>query len=120
MYNLAIKMGLRPPKNNLGWADFNYDTWYKKYPSWLTKEKVRLVENTVFLSYFDNKNLAYKYPNPLMQLAFKIYHPIAKFRSENNFYHFMIEKKVADLFLKLNERFNLINKLKKKSKDKCA
>ena len=117
MYDLAQTKGLRPPTDNTEWANFNYDTWYKKYPSWLTKEMVNIVENSVFLSYFDNKNLAYKYPNPLMQLVFRIYHPIAKFRTEKHFYHFMIEKQIADLFTNLNEKYDLVGKLKGKKKN---
>lgn len=114
MYEFAKTKGLQPPKHASEWANFNYDTWYKIYPSWLTKEMIKLVESAVFTSYFDNKNLSYKYPNPLMQIAFKLYHPIAKFRSDNNFYGLFIEKKLADFFSDLNEKYNLIGKLKGK------
>ena len=108
MYNFAKSQGLVPPKNNLEWANFNYDTWYKRYPSWLKKDMIKLVENAVFLSYFENKNLAYKYPSNLMRLVFRIYNPIANFRFKNNFYYFMVEKKIAEIFSRLNERYNII------------
>ncbi len=90
------------------WANFNYDTWYKIYPSWLSKEMIKLVEGVVFLSYFDNKNLAYKYPGFIMKLAFKIYHPIAKLRSDNNFYGLFFEKKLADVSSNLIQKVNKI------------
>ena len=114
MYELAKEHGLKPPQTLKDWSDFNYSTWYKKYPSWLTKRKIKLIENSVFLSYFANKNLAYKYPNPLMNFMYRAYFPIARFRYEKNFYGFMIEKSLADFFTKLNEKFDLFNKFKKK------
>jgi len=114
MFALAVKQGLRPPKTLKGWADFNYDTWYKKFPSWLTKDKIKLIENSVFLSYFDSKNLSYKYPNPLMNFLFKMYSPLAKYRSENHKFGFFIEKNLADLIAKLNEKTNLFAKFKRK------
>jgi anaerobic magnesium-protoporphyrin IX monomethyl ester cyclase len=117
MYDYVIERGFKPPKHPDEWANFNYDTWYKIYPSWLSKEMIKIVEGAVFLSYFDNKNIAYKYPNPIMQLAFRLYHPIAKFRSENNLYGFFIEKKLANLFSDLNEKYDLVGKLKSKKKN---
>ena len=117
MYDYVIKRGFKPPQQPSEWAGFNYDTWYKIYPSWLSKEMIKLVEGAVFLSYFDNKNIAYKYPDPIMQLVFRLYHPIAKFRSENNFYNFLIEKKIANLFSYLNEKYDLVGKLKGKKKN---
>jgi len=114
MFDIAIEKGFRPPKNLKDWADFNYHTWYKKYPSWLTEDMKTLVENSVFLSYFDNKNLSYKYPNPIMNLMFRIYHPVAKFRSINHFYGLFVEKKLANLIMKINEKKNLLIKPKNK------
>ena len=113
LFGLALKTGLRFPKTLKGWSSFNYNTWYKVYPSWLSKKKIELVENAVFLSYFADKKLGYKYPNPLMNLMFRIYYPVASFRYNHNFYGFMIEKKLADLIAKLNEKFNLFNRFKK-------
>jgi len=114
MYQMALDNGLKPPTTLKGWADFNYNTWYKKYPSWLTKDKIKLIENSAFLSYFSNKKLSYKYANPLMNLMFKTYYPIAKFRYDNDFYGFMIEKKMADFVAKVNEKVNLFNRVKRK------
>ncbi|MDP2925994.1 MAG: radical SAM protein [Nanoarchaeota archaeon] len=116
MFSTAVGHGLNPPKNLIEWADFNYDTWTKKQASWLTKRKIKLIENSVFISYFANNNLSYKYPNPLMNFMFKTYYPLAKFRYDNNFYSLMIEKKAADVITKLNEKYDLFNRIKKKSK----
>jgi radical SAM superfamily enzyme YgiQ (UPF0313 family) len=112
LYQLALKEGFQPPKNLEGWADFNYNTWYKLYPSWLTKKKIKLIEDSVFLSYFANKKLSYKYSNNLMNLLFNLYYPIAKFRYDHDLYNFMIEKKMADWVSALDNKFNLFNKFK--------
>ncbi len=118
MFDLAISKGLKPPTTLLGWADFNYDTWYKKHPSWLTKRMIRLIENSVFLSYFADKNMSYKYPNSLMNTLFKLYQPIAKFRYDHNFYNFMVEKLMADALMSLNNRMDLFNKAQKEQTKK--
>ena len=111
LYQVALDNGFKPPQTLKGWADFNYNTWYKKYPSWLTKDRIRLIENSVFLSYFANKKLSYKYANPLMNFMFRMYYPFAKFRYDFNFYGFMIEKKMADFVAKMNEKINLFNRV---------
>ena len=113
LYKLALENGFKPPQTLEGWADFNYNTWYKKYPSWLTKGKIQLIENSVFLSYFSNKKLGYKYANPLMNFMFRMYYPFAKFRYDYNFYGFMIEKRMADFVAKANEKVNLFNRVKR-------
>jgi radical SAM superfamily enzyme YgiQ (UPF0313 family) len=97
MFDIAVENGLKPPGSLREWSDFNYNTWYKEYPSWLSRDMISLVESSSFLSYFDNKNLSYKYTNPVMNLMFRIYHPIARFRSERYFFTFFIEKKLAGL-----------------------
>lgn len=114
LFELALSEGLQLPKTLLGWADFNYYSWYRKYPSWLTKSMICLIENTVFLSYFDTYNLNYKYTNPLMKTVFKLYYPIAKFRGDHNFYAVMLEKWAADFVRVLNDRLDLFNRSQKK------
>ena len=114
LYQIALNEGFVPPNTLEGWADFNYTTWYKKYPSWLTNDKIKLIENSVFLSYFSNKKLGYKYANPLMSLMFKIYYPIANFRYNYNFFGFMVEKRMAEVLTKINSKYNLFNRIKKR------
>lgn len=116
MFSLAIAEGFRPPKSLKDWADFNYNTWYHKYPCWLSKRKIRLVENAVFLSYFSNKKLLYKFPNPLMRSLFKIYYPLAKMRYDHNYYGFMVEKYGADFLGYLNNKLNIFNRIQKRKK----
>lgn len=113
LYDLALKAGFVPPETLEGWADFNYNTWYKLYPSWLTKEKINLIENAGFLSYFANKKFSYKYSDKLMNTLFKLYYPIAKFRYDNNFYKFMIEKKIANFVSMLDNKLNIFNRIRK-------
>lgn len=114
MFQLAIGNGFKPPETLSDWADFNYHTWYNKYPSWLTKRKIRLVENAVFLSYFSNKKLGYKYTNTLMKIMFKMYYPLAKWRYNNNNYDFMIEKHAANFIAKVGDKINLFGRFQKK------
>lgn len=113
MFQLAIENGFNPPKTLIEWADFNFTTWYKKYPCWLTKRKIKLVENACFLSYFSTKRLGYKYSNPLFNSLFKMYHPLAKFRYDNDFYGLMFEKHLADFIGKLNYKFNIFGRSQK-------
>lgn len=120
LFQIAIENGFVPPKTLKEWADFNYHTWYKKYPCWLTKGMIRLVENAVFLSYFSNKKLGYKYPNPLTRALFKLYYPIAKLRYDNNYYGFMVDKHLADMAAKVGDKLNLFNlaqKMKQKKEE---
>ena len=115
MFQLAIDNGFKPPTTLQEWADFNYNTWYNIYPCWLTQKKINLVENAVFLSYFSNQKMLYKFPNPLLRMLFKAYYPIAKYRYEHNIYNFMIEKNLADVLAKVNNKFNLFNRSQKKN-----
>ena len=118
LYQLALENGFEPPLTLEGWADFNYNTWYKKHPSWLTKKKISLIENATFLSYFSNKKLAYKYTNPLFKAMFKLYYPLAKFRYDHDFYDLMVEKHLADLMSKANEKFNFFGRFQSKKNKK--
>ncbi|MBU90012.1 hypothetical protein CMO94_00605 [Candidatus Woesearchaeota archaeon] len=114
IFTLAIENGFQPPTKLQEWADFNYDTWYKKYPSWLTKRMIHLIDNAVFLSYFSNKKMSYKYPNPLLNILFKLYYPLAKLRNDNDYYGFMFEKSLAEFIVKIDGKFNLFNRIQKK------
>jgi anaerobic magnesium-protoporphyrin IX monomethyl ester cyclase len=104
LFDLAVKKGLKTPRTLKEWADFNYNTWYKEYPSWLSRRMISLVERSVFLSYFENKNLDYKYPSRLMKFIFQLYHPIAKFRSDKHFFSMFIERRLAELLINIMKR----------------
>lgn len=117
-FDLAVSKGLEAPATLEGWVDFNYDTWYKEYPSWLTKGMIKLVENAVFLSYFADKNMGYKFANPLMNALFRAYYPVAKFRYNHDFYGLMFEKSLAEFIGKLNNKFNFFSRTKKDTKKK--
>lgn len=115
MFQLAIDQGFVPPQTLQEWADFNYNTWYLKYPCWLTAQKIRLVENAVFLSYFSDKKMGYKYPNPLLRRLFLMYYPFARFRYRHDFYRFMAEKYLAKALSHLNSKTDLFNRIQKRS-----
>lgn len=114
MFNLAVSNGFTPPTTLAAWADFNFSTWYYKYPSWLSKKRIKAIENASFLSFSSNKELSYKFGNPLMNFLFRLYFPIAHFRNKHNFHRFFIEKKLADAIGHLNNKYNLFSKFQKK------
>ncbi len=118
LYSLALEEGFRPPRSMKDWADFNYNTWYKKTPNWLSRKRIKLIENAAFLSYFSHQKLGYKYTNPLFKLLFKMYYPLAKFRYEKDFYLLMFEKHLADLVAKANEKFTLFGRFQEKKEGK--
>lgn len=96
MFNLAVENGLKPPTSIEEWAEFNHEDWFLKYPSWLSENRIKLIANLNFISFFANKNIRYKIVNKPIKLLFDLYHPIAKFRFKHGFYHFFIEKFIAD------------------------
>ena len=95
LYELAIEHGFDPPKTLEGWSVFNYIDWPLNYPSWLSKEKIELLNNLSFISRFANKNLKYKITRTTMRLIFNLYYPIAEFRFKHSFYNFFFEKTIA-------------------------
>ncbi|TAL48076.1 B12-binding domain-containing radical SAM protein [archaeon] len=100
MFNFAVEHGFIPPKNLEEWGNFNIDNWYLNFKSWLSPKEVRELNSISFTSLFANNNIKYKINNKLTAFLFVLYHPIAKFRFENN-HHFipvesMLYRKVSN------------------------
>ncbi len=100
LFDLALENGFRPPETLEGWARFTFLDWYLNYPSWLSKKRIKILDNLAFTALFSNRNIKHKIKKKWMRLLFDLYNPIARFRFENNFYHFpierMIEKKLTN------------------------
>jgi len=95
IYNLAVKKGFIPPKTLEQWGDFSVDDWYFKSKSWLSSNQIRELKSIAFTSLFSNKTIRYKINNPITKFLFNLYHPIAKFRFNNNFHFFPIDSLVS-------------------------
>ncbi len=95
LFTLALEYGFVPPNTLEGWAIFNYIDWPLNYPSWLSKERIELLNNLSFISRFANKNLKYKITRKSMRLLFNLYYPIAEYRFKHGFYSFFFEKAVS-------------------------
>lgn len=96
IYNTAIRHGYKGPKRLEDWAKTGRGGEYKKYP-WLSKKMIKMMENFEFTSFFVTKNIDYKINKAFLRFLMKLYRPIAKYRFEHNFYHFLIEKKLSGL-----------------------
>ena len=91
LYDLAVRHGLRVPKNLEEWTEINYEKAYMYYP-WLNKKRIRMIRNFEFTSLFSNKNNQYKINSKLFRMLARMYRPIAKLRFENNIYQFPLER----------------------------
>jgi anaerobic magnesium-protoporphyrin IX monomethyl ester cyclase len=99
-YHEAVKMGFSMPDSLEAWQNMDFDTWTKKYRGWAAPTLVRKLEAINFTSYFHNRNVAYKFSNsPLLRTCFYLYHPIAKWRFENQRFGFFIEDTLKDWLL---------------------
>lgn len=90
IYNLAVKLGFKPPLTLEEWGSQHWLDFDKRYP-WLSKEMKKRIKRVVYASFGANKNLGEYLDSRFKRLLFKIYHPLAKFRLKHNFYYFMPE-----------------------------
>jgi len=103
----AVGMGFEAPKSLEDWEGMDFDMWTKKYRGWASPTLTRKLEAINFTSYFHNKNIAYKFGgSALLRLCFKLYHPIARWRFQNQIFTFFIEDHLKDslLYLKYQVR----------------
>ncbi len=100
-YDEAVKLGLQTPKRLEDWAGMNYDDWMRKYPTWYSPELIRKLEAISFVSYFHNRLAEYKFGgSTLLRLSFKLYHPIARWRFNNQYFDFCFEIFLKNWLLK--------------------
>lgn len=96
LYGLAKQYGFREPKNLEQWSTINFEQVFLRYP-WLTKKRIKMLTTFKFTSFFQNRNIGYKIGKRHLKALAALYRPIAKFRFKNNFHHFLIERKIADM-----------------------
>ena len=93
----AVKMGFKEPKSLEEWEYMDFDMWTKRYRGWASPRLTRKLEAINFTSYFHNKNVGYKFGgSALLRFCFKLYHPIARWRFENQIFTFFIEDYLKD------------------------
>ena len=93
----AVKMGFEEPKSLEEWGYMDFDMWTKRYRGWASPRLTRKLEAINFTSYFHNKNVGYKFGgSALLRICFKLYHPIARWRFENQIFTFFIEDYLKD------------------------
>ncbi|MFH1445588.1 MAG: radical SAM protein [Nanoarchaeota archaeon] len=96
LYDDCLKAGFRKPLNFEEWGIFTGTSWMKKH-SWLPPKTRKYLEDTSFLFLFSNKNILSKVSNKFARFAISVYQPVAAFRLKYKFYHFLIERKLAEL-----------------------
>lgn len=99
IYDMAIRHGYKEPGSLEEWAETGRGGEYKKYP-WLSKKVISMMENFEFTSFFATKNIDYKVNKAFLRFLMMLYRPVARYRFEHNFYHFLIEKKLSGLLTK--------------------
>ena len=96
----AIKIGFQEPKSLEDWESMDFDQWTKRYRGWASPKLTRKLEAINFTSYFHNKNVGYKFGgSTLLRVCFRLYHPIAKWRFQNQNFSFFIEDHLKDILL---------------------
>ena len=103
-FNLAVKYGFKKPQSLEKWVNLRVEDWLEKYPSWLSKKDINEIEAIGFVSYFANKNVAYKFARPLLKILLLLYNPIAKFRFRNKFFRFPIELRLRKFLFTLKDK----------------
>ena len=99
-YEEAIRQGLDAPQSLEDWAGMDFDGWMKKYRNWISPRLIRKLEAISFVSYFHNRNVAYKFGGSrLLRLAFKLYYPIAAWRFRKQYFGYCIEIRLKDWLL---------------------
>lgn len=97
MFDLAVQHGFEPPFTLDGWQGYNFGNINLPY---LSPDRRDMLESLyISTAFLDGKFLEYDAPYIIKLLA-ELYKPLARFRTKNLFFNFMIEKKLNTLFLK--------------------
>ena len=96
LYEWELKNGLNPPASLEEWINVDRQSGNIKK---LDKIRKTFLHSLYFVSHFLGKKAGYYFKSPVWRFLFLLYQPIAKFRMKRFFFRFMIEKKIADLFL---------------------
>lgn len=91
-YYDALEQGFEAPQSLEQWAKMDFDAWHRHYSSWASPAKIKRMQAINFVSYFHNHNVRYKFGGShLLRLCFDLYHPVARWRFQHNFYGLFIE-----------------------------
>lgn len=105
-YEEAVKVGFQGPETLEDWEHMEFDSWLRNYRSWASPKMIRKLEAVSFSSYFSSRNVEYKFSNsPLLRLCFKLYHPLARWRLQNQQFEFFFEYDLKEWLL--NSKFAL-------------
>ena len=99
LFDMAIKMGLKEPSSLEEWGKYSMD--YINFP-WLSEKEKKLIKNLNFLSLFVDKKYE-EIDNKLVKLFSRIYKPVAFYRMYNLNFNLMLEPKIKELFINLND-----------------
>jgi radical SAM superfamily enzyme YgiQ (UPF0313 family) len=98
-YEEAVRQGFVAPTTVEEWGNMDFDGWMKRYTNWTSSRLRKKLEAISFVSYFHNRNVAYKFGgSALLRLAFRLYYPIAQWRFKRRFFGLCIEIAMKDLF----------------------
>lgn len=116
-YEEAVRRGVYQPETLEDWAYMDFDGWMKRYRNWASPELIKKLEAISFVSYFHNKNVAYKLGgSTLLRTAFRLYHPIAAWRFRNLVFDNCFEITLKDWLLDFKYKLrNLKNPVRKYS-----
>ena len=99
-YADAVRAGVEQPETLEEWAGMDFDGWMRKYRSWASPELVKRLEAVSFVSYFHNKNVAYKFGGSrMLRTAFRLYHPVAAWRFNHQYFDHCVEVRLKDAVL---------------------
>jgi len=104
LYEESVAAGFQAPTSLAGWAEMDWDNWMESYRSWTSPRQARRLLAISFTSYFASPSAEYKYNSPLLRLAFRLYHPIARWRFRTGRFGFFAERWLRDAVLGLRER----------------
>ncbi len=97
LFDLSVKLGLKKPLKLEQWIDF--DQVRVNLP-WLSEKEISDLYSLTFTSLFLNKGFTSYTTNVslLFKILFKLYKPLALYRTKNLYFKYMIENKIRKLF----------------------
>ncbi|OSM01463.1 B12-binding domain-containing radical SAM protein [Magnetofaba australis] len=99
-YQDAVAQGFHEPQSLEEWAYMDFDGWMNLYRNWTSPELRSRLEAISFVSYFHSPHVIYKFGgSKLLRFAFTLYHPIAKWRFEKQYFDYCFEIKLKNLVL---------------------
>jgi len=97
LFDLSVKLGLKKPLKLEQWIGF--DQVRVNLP-WLSEKEINELYSLTFTSLFLNNGFTSYTTNEslLFKILFKLYKPIALYRTKNLYFKYMIENEIRKLF----------------------